>query len=1036
MSGVVVSMPDYHAVGPGVDSLKALGLLGLKARLASRPLGVQYVSQMIDPLGKDGPGTPASCEDEARAAKILQKKRERLKREKEMTDAALRLYSTRKLTKIVEEEEETPPVEICSMKKKSWECTNQLDKTVDYRLAGMNSVQRLVFKYFGPGPDLAVDSPTSPSSGSSPPRYPHTEQSRLNRRQQILRQKQKKSDEVRDTLINKIEELTRLKKRLAEGSGRYRCHLAERKADLAERKRKFAEELALKYNLPVEALHKHADKIYENYRFTEVVELDYSAFGKIVTCAREVLRSVAILAFAIVSGSVEVPTQISTASEVQNLAQEKKLEREKLEHQLEVYNKILAERKKTIPLNISRKRPKPKQDTLTEEVTDILDEDVQEVEEGSTKKEEGDKETGEGKKTVARKKITLKTKKDKGKENRVGKSKKKSGKEEEEKKGTAKKKTGSSQKVEKQPPRQPAAPELESKENLFFPEILGGIGELEALEREKLEFQKSIQPLPLEKGLVSVPASVVIKDYKPDQSYKCKIRLKNITRHAIFCRFSNINYVKGDSYYSLEMEARDRERLAPGLVAEFTLSFHPIDETQETEAIVQFVTDTSNGERRLFQVSVHCSPPAARPTILTQSIVFPKVNVWTDKVHKKFLKIANSGVEPCTASIKKRVVETPQFDMAKEEGDNEDAGRMEKDGGDETEITQTENMVDDVGPHEADNMVKSLIEELVDNVFQVFRFDQLYAIAVEANSEVKIPVAFVATMMPYAGYALDQYDVLFQGKFVAKDKQTFSIEGEIEPLPIELWPPVIDMKQCLIGGDVQQSTLSIINRSHIPYPVSIKFPQSLACHVDVDPSDVFAHPNSSITVVVRIMLRWSFLNEASIYFDPETKVLDFPLFVDVYSRQHEGARRLEASVLAVVTAAQDLTISPDVVDLGPVTTMETCQATLFITNNSLAPHQFAFLDTPKWVTIMPNYGMGAIEPGERVRLHLLYSPGADQVEQPGDDQCHDFTISCTTMTAVANHPQLPIKAHRHADMSQVCTSPKAGEAYEEIGVWY
>ncbi|KAL1116541.1 hypothetical protein AAG570_005013 [Ranatra chinensis] len=50
--GVVVIMSDYRAIGPGFDSLR--GLSWLKARLASRPLGVQYVSQTTDVQFLDG----------------------------------------------------------------------------------------------------------------------------------------------------------------------------------------------------------------------------------------------------------------------------------------------------------------------------------------------------------------------------------------------------------------------------------------------------------------------------------------------------------------------------------------------------------------------------------------------------------------------------------------------------------------------------------------------------------------------------------------------------------------------------------------------------------------------------------------------------------------------------------------------------------------------------------------------------------------------------------------------------------------------
>lgn len=55
---------------------------------------------------------------------------------------------------------------------------------------------------------------------------------------------------------------------------------------------------------------------------------------------------------------------------------------------------------------------------------------------------------------------------------------------------------------------------------------------------------------------------------------------------------------------------------------------------------------------------------------------------------------------------------------------------------------------------------------------------------------------------------------------------------------------------------------------------------------------------------------------------------------------------LEATVIASVVPPCPLTLTPSIVDLGVVTTMETVEAELLLTNHWACPYSFGFLDLP------------------------------------------------------------------------------------------
>lgn len=101
----------------------------------------------------------------------------------------------------------------------------------------------------------------------------------------------------------------------------------------------------------------------------------------------------------------------------------------------------------------------------------------------------------------------------------------------------------------------------------------------------------------------------------------------------------------------------------------------------------------------------------------------------------------------------------------------------------------------------------------------------------------------------------------------------------------------------------------------------------------------------------RMILRifsWSFLKDPSPYLEPESGLLNFPVLVTTQTGEVPVAPPLELRVLALVAPPCPLTLTPQALDLGSVTTQETVCSDLHLTNHHHScTYQFAFLDLPQ-----------------------------------------------------------------------------------------
>ena len=93
--------------------------------------------------------------------------------------------------------------------------------------------------------------------------------------------------------------------------------------------------------------------------------------------------------------------------------------------------------------------------------------------------------------------------------------------------------------------------------------------------------------------------------------------------------------------------------------------------------------------------------------------------------------------------------------------------------------------------------------------------------------------------------------------------------------------------------------------------------------------------------MLSFFLRKTLANDAGKYFDPVTGVLEAPLLISVADQ----TRPVPFTLHAVVTTS-DLSFDVEEVDFGYATIHECVSASVRLTNHSVLPQEFGFMNVP------------------------------------------------------------------------------------------
>jgi hypothetical protein len=238
-------------------------------------------------------------------------------------------------------------------------------------------------------------------------------------------------------------------------------------------------------------------------------------------------------------------------------------------------------------------------------------------------------------------------------------------------------------------------------------------------------------------------------------------------------------------------------------------------------------------------------------------------------------------------------------------------------------------------------------------------------------------------------------DVTAENELV--ERFSLPIRANTLDLPISVSETEFDMNVCTFGF-LYQDQFIISNSAKTVRVITFHVPPEAGNMLQVLPKTGYVQAESSLTAQIKFQPDEEKLQEEACYdyYDPDTGVIEFPVTLTVANQ----AQPLHLFVYGIITG-YDIEVSDKKVNFGPCTINESVKKTISITNNTMLPQDYGFLDLPTFITIRPNSGFGTILPNEELNLDLIFSaPEAGEFEFIFEFQTirgFKFKIECTAI---------------------------------------
>ncbi|KAF2893016.1 hypothetical protein ILUMI_13156, partial [Ignelater luminosus] len=138
----------------------------------------------------------------------------------------------------------------------------------------------------------------------------------------------------------------------------------------------------------------------------------------------------------------------------------------------------------------------------------------------------------------------------------------------------------------------------------------------------------------------------------------------------------------------------------------------------------------------------------------------------------------------------------------------------------------------------------------------------------------------------------------------------FSISAETTGKFIEISPSSLDFAACVFSS-VYQLSFVVHNKASIPHGIGVKFPSCLKPYLSASENDVYIPSKSHKKISIRFIPRKEIIFKDEItYYNRETKILEFPIYVTTTSKNYIDIPSTKVKVFAILTEANGLTLRP------------------------------------------------------------------------------------------------------------------------------
>lgn len=207
----------------------------------------------------------------------------------------------------------------------------------------------------------------------------------------------------------------------------------------------------------------------------------------------------------------------------------------------------------------------------------------------------------------------------------------------------------------------------------------------------------------------------------------------------------------------------------------------------------------------------------------------------------------------------------------------------------------------------------------------------------------------------------------FRIAFSDQISEPLTVKTSATAIDVPVWVEKqnVDLRICMYDR-LYQDQIIVKNRATTALRLNFEVPKELRDHIELLPKTGYIQAQSSFTAQLKFLPRKTLSEDAAGLFDPETGILEAPMVI----RVADQTRPVPFTVVAIVTSS-DMAFEEDEVDFGKCGIYESVIHTVKLTNFSILPQEFGFIDIPDYVDVQPNDGFGTILPLETIELDLI-----------------------------------------------------------------
>ncbi|KAL3271293.1 hypothetical protein HHI36_021783 [Cryptolaemus montrouzieri] len=434
----------------------------------------------------------------------------------------------------------------------------------------------------------------------------------------------------------------------------------------------------------------------------------------------------------------------------------------------------------------------------------------------------------------------------------------------------------------------------------------------------------------------------------------------------------------------------------PGLSLTVSVKFRPNKDMDVVLGFLVFLTCNKSEYCKLV-LPIECIPLISEVNIEPEKLSFGTVPIWKFVKHPpdlyKLLKIK------CTSDYSHKLVVKKVEDPLQLEQTSEQIPVEEQ-------VPQPSlSLSDDDIPRktQAELDVEEILGDILKEVISYFRMDRRFLIINKNSGEQRIRVGVSDVKRPgfyMEKYRVDMYKVM-KGFDEYEGMQIIIMILEVSDHEIKFEPLCVDFGICFFETGYQTS-FELINNSNVTQSVAINIPSPLHYYISSCEKCVFVRSKEKRKIILKFLPSRDLLTDKNKYFDPDTFILYFPIQLKLLNKQFADAPPLIQHGYAIVNDASDLTLDPTgtehyrllgsllELDMGDCYVNEAVTTNVILRNSSYSTRYFCFPDLPRFITIMPNYGIGSLHAFQEIHLKLYICP---QIEDFQKDAFRPYPIS-------------------------------------------